>query len=523
MLVTPLPDDDPSVRRKTPDAVLALPAPTTEERQLRDRSLVHGVAWNGLVKLFVQAVAWGSTLVVARLLSPDDYGVVGMATLFLGLVELVTEFGIGTTVAIRTDLTNSQIEELNSISVGLGLIGVGAICLSAPMVGQFFHDARLTLVLMCLSVTFFLSSLRSVPWGLLQRDLRFKRLAIYDGLQALALAAMSVVLATLGFHYWTLVIAAIASAGFTAVLALVRHPVAFRRPQFQRLAGFLSFSGNIVGQRSAWYGYSNADFVVAGKMLGSGPLGSYTLASNLAHVTDKVTSLVLQITPPVLAKVRDDHAELRRYVIRITEAMSLTVLPLMVGLALVAHDFVPLVLGAKWNAMIFPLQVLSAYATVNVALPLFGQVLNVTGHEVFGMRHNFLQIAVMPCLFAIGAYLDGVNGIALAWVVGHPFLAARLARYTLRTIDLRPADYVREAIAPSLMSCVLMAGAVVATQLIWPSSAPSVGRLATEIAAGAIMYIGVLLLLYRARIASIRAFVQQMLRVKRGPDSRGVI
>jgi O-antigen/teichoic acid export membrane protein len=518
MPVTTPPDDFPSFRRTTPDAVLALPAPVAGggERQLRDRSLIRGVAWNGLVKLLVQAVAWGSTLVVARLLSPDDYGVVGMATFVLGLVELVTEFGIGITVAIRTDLTERQIQELNSVSVGFGLIGVAAICLVAPWVGRFFHDPRLTRVLICLSVTFFLSSLRSVPWGLLQRDLRFKRLAIYDGLQALALAGLSVVLALLGFGYWTLVIAAIASAAFTAALALVRHPVAFRQPNFQHLAGLLSFSGNIVGQRIAWYWYSNADFVVAGKMLGSGPLGSYTLAWNLSRVTDKVTSLVLQITPPVLAKVRDDHAELRRYVIRITEAMSLTVLPLMVGLALVAHDFVPLVLGTKWNGMIFPLQVLSAYAAVNVALPLFGQVLNVTGHEAFAMRHNFLQIAVMPCLFVIGAYFAGVNGIALAWVVGHPFLAARLARYSLRTIELRPVDYFRVAIAPSLVSCVLMTGAVVATRLSWPSTAPTPGRLFAEIAAGALAYLAALLLLYRHRLVDIRAFVQQMVRIKRG-------
>jgi O-antigen/teichoic acid export membrane protein len=251
-------------------------------------------------------------------------------------------------------------------------------------------------------------------------------------------------------------------------------------------------------------------------MLGSGPLGLYTLAWNLSRVTDKVTSLVLQITPPVLARVRHDRAELRRYVIRITEAMSLTVLPLMVGLALVAHDFVPLVLGAQWNGMIFPLQVLSTYAAVNVVLPLFGQVLNVTGHEVFAMRHNFLQIAVMPCLFAIGAYVDGVDGIALAWIVGHPILAMRLVRYTLRTIDLRPVDYVQQAVAPAVVSCALMAVAVVAVRFLWPSSEPGVGRLSAEIAIGAVTYVGSLLLLYRARIAGIRAFIQQLLRVKRG-------
>lgn len=482
-------------------------APT--DRLARDRSLVHGVAWNGVVRLVVQTAAWGSTLVVARLLSPDDYGVMGLATLFLGLIELVTEFGIGIAVATRKELTETQAQELNSVAAMMGFAGTIVICLIAPLAGHFFHDGRLPLVLMALSLTFLLNSFRSVPWGLLQRELRFKRLAIYDGIQALALAALSVVLAALGFRYWTLVIASIMSALITALVAILRHPVAFRRPQFRALRGLLSFSGSIVGQRAAWYGYSNADFFVAGKLLGSGPLGNYSLAWNLSHVTDKVTALVLQVTPSVLAKVQDDNAEMRRYVIRISEALSLTVLPLMVGLALVAGDFVRLVLGAKWEAMITPLRILSAYATVGVIMPLFGQVLNVTGGERFAMTNNFLQLLVMPVLFAIGGYYWGVNGIAIAWVVGHPFLALRLARYTLRRIELPLTQYFRESLVPSLTGCVLMAVAVLALQLAWADGHGAL-RFGSEIALGAATYCGTMLFLFRERLERIRGFAKTL-------------
>jgi PST family polysaccharide transporter len=484
------------------------------DRQARDRSLVHGVAWNGIVRLVVQSAAWGSTLVVARLLSPDDYGVMGLATLFLGLIELVTEFGIGIAVATRKELTEAQAQELNSVAAMMGVGGMLVICLVAPLAGQFFHDGRLPAVLMALSVTFLLNSFRSVPWGLLQRELRFKRLAIYDGIQALALAALSVVLAALGFRYWTLVIASITSALITALVAILRHPVAFRRPRFRALSGLLSFSGSIVGQRAAWYGYSNADFFVAGKLLGSGPLGNYSLAWNLSHVTDKVTALVLQVTPSVLAKVQDDNAEMRRYVIRISEALALSVLPLMVGLALVAGDFVRLVLGAKWEAMIIPLRILSAYATVGVIMPLFGQVLNVIGGERFAMMNNFLQLLVMPVLFAIGGYYWGVNGIAIAWVVGHPFLALRLARYTLRRIELPLAHYFRESLAPSLTGCALMAAVVLGLQLVWPDGQSAL-RLGTEIVVGALAYGCTMLFLFRDRLERIRAFARQTLRGRR--------
>ena len=220
---------DPAI----PEIALVAPAATAAGARLaRDRSLLRGVAWNGIVKLVAQSAAWAATIIVARHLLPDDYGVVGMATFVLGLIELVTEFGIGTAIATRKDLTDEQAQELNTVSVLLGLGGMLAICAAAPFVSRFFHDARVVKVLFVLSSTFFLRSFRSVPWGLLQRDLQFRSLAMYDGVQTFALATFSVVLAVMGFGYWTLVAASVASALITSLLAVVRHPIAFRRPRF---------------------------------------------------------------------------------------------------------------------------------------------------------------------------------------------------------------------------------------------------------------------------------------------------
>lgn len=475
-----------------------------------DRSLVSGVAWNGAVRLIGQSASWISTILVAHYLSAEDYGVVGMAMFFLGLIELVTEFGVASAVAIRLELTDDQLKQLNTISVGLGIAGTLLICVCAPLIGLFFNDSRVPAVVIALSANFLLKSFRGVPWGLLARELQFKRLAIYDGLQSIALAGLTVALAMAGFRYWTLVAASIASAAITAGLAVLRHPVGFERPDFRRLSSLVAFSGNIVGQRVAWFAYSNADVVVAGKMLGAVSLGYYTLAFTLSHVTDKVTALILQVSPPVLAKVRDNPAELRRYVTRISEAISLTVLPLTVGLALVAGDFVALVLGAKWLPMVFCLQVLSFYASVGVVLPLLAHVLNVTGHEGFAMRNNLLQLCVMPVLFAMGAYAGGVNGLALAWIVGHPFLATRLARHTFRVIDLSFRTYLREALMPSLVGCAFMAVMVAAIHFSWPEPSPSRGRLIAKIAAGGMMYLGVLWVLFRERVIGIKLFIAQL-------------
>lgn len=461
------------------------------------------MAWTGIAKTGGQTIAWASTIVVARLLSPSDYGIMGMAMLYLGLLQLVTEFGIGATVVNQRDLTPNDVAQLNTVSLAIGVVGTVAVMATAPLVAYFFHNPRLTPVLVALSVTFLISSVKSVPWGLLQRDFEFKRLAIYDGLQAVGLAVLTVVLAWAGFRYWTLVIAAIASTLAGTVLALTLHAVPFKRPDFTRLQKSLRFSKNIVVQRITWYGYSNADFLVGGRMLGSAALGVYTLAWDIAHVMDKVTMIIRQVTPSVFAQVQDDPAALRRYLVRITEILSITAMPAMFGLALVAPEFIQVVLSPKWLGMTVALQTLSAYGAVTVSLPLMSQVLNACGHESFASRNNMIQLGVMPVAFIAGAWWGGVTGLALAWVVVHPFIAARLARYTLRVVDLSVWAFIRDAIWPGLSGCLAMAVVVAGLRHVMPVGTPEILKLVTEIGGGASAYAMMLLLVHGQRVRGI--------------------
>jgi ABC-type glucose/galactose transport system permease subunit len=143
-------------------------------------------------------------------------------------------------------------------------------------------------------------------------------------------------------------------------------------------------------------------------------------------------------------------------------------------------------------------------------VPLLAQVLNATGHERYGMHHNFIQLAVMPIAFVTGAYLGGINGMVIAWITVHPFLAARISRYALRIIHLPVRDYFRDALAPSLVGCALMAVTVTLTRFL-VAGLPPYGRLGVEIGVGAATYLGVLFALYRNRITGMQAFARQIL------------
>jgi teichuronic acid exporter len=466
-----------------------------------DRSLLQGVAWNGVLKLLAQGVAWMATLFVARHLTALDYGIYGVAVLVLGVVQMLTEFGIGTAVVTRRTLTPRDFAELNTVSVALGAAGAVATCLLAPVAGLVFRQPRVVPVVATLSLTLAVGSFRSVPWALMQRDLRFRRLAVYDTAQMLTLAALSVALATLGFGYWTLVLAAAASTLLSTAVTVAHHPVPFARPDLARLRSVLVYSRDVVLARLSWYAYMNVDFVVAGRLLGTTIAGYYGLAWTLAHlIVDKVAQLVFQVTPGVLSRVQESPGLLRRYFTRITAAMTLVFWPLTIGLALVAEDFVPAVLGPRWEPIVFPLRVLSVYSSVWILLGLVGQLLLIVGEEAFARRNNLQQLTVMTAAFIAGANW-GLDGIALAWLVMHPPFAIVRVHRLLRRLELPYGRFANEALLPAFVGCAGMALAVLAVHGAMPRGAAPAWRLAAAVSAGSLTYVVLQVTIFRRRQA----------------------
>lgn len=475
-------------------------AGTGVAQQALDRSLAHGVAWMGMVKWLTQLLTWASTLIVARLLSPADYGLVGLASMYLGVVTMLSEFGIGTTIVAMRDLTEDQHAQINSLSMMFGAASFVVSCLAAPLLARFFDAPELTWVVIAMSSIFLITGARVVPQALLQRDMRFRDLALNDGLQALVLAAGSVLFAFMGFRYWTLVFSAILGALLSTigVLRLVR--LRFHRPHWTTLGPAVHFSRQTIVGRLAWYVYQNADFFVAGKVLGKDLLGAYRFGWDLASTPpEKITSLVSRVTPSVLSAAQGDKAALRRYLLRITEALALATFPATIGLGLIAPILVPLVLGAKWAAMIVPLQLLSVAAAIRSIAPMFPQVLTVIGYNQRSMRINVAGAIIMPLAFWFASRW-GTTGLAAAWLVVYPVaLVLPLAVVTFRVLEMRATDYLRALSAP-------VSGVVVMCLAVWggrtvllPELSPAM-QLTADIAVGGVAYVLTLLALHRERV-----------------------
>lgn len=468
------------------------------------------MAWMGAVKWAGQLVAWISTFVVVRILTPADYGVVGSATLYLGLLTVVSEFGIGSAIITLRTLTPTQLRQINTISVVFGIAGLGLSVLVARSIATFFHTPAVAAVVVVLSSTFFIASFRTVPWALLQRDMRFKRIAAFDAAQQVALAVLSVTLAVLGFRYWTLVIASIVSVTIPTALALVLHWVGFEIPRWKEIRRALGFSKDVILQRTAWYTYSNSDFLVAGRMLGESALGAYTVAWTIAHAPiDKIGSVILQVTPSVFSAVQDDTAATRRYVLGITEALATTIFPLFIGLALVAPDFVPVVLGSQWISMVLALQLLCVYACFRAILPLLSQVLTTRGEERFTANNMVLAAVLLPVAFIVASRW-GITGIALAWMCVHPLIAYRLCSKALGSMAISFREFAYQSLWPATSSCIAMAVVVFYVRYASPGTSDPRIRLGCEIIAGTLAYGAALCVFHRSRIRRLRSLIGAM-------------
>src|SRR6266404_4039392 len=152
------------------------------------KPLLGGLAWTATAKWSSQVLTWATTLIVARVLSPSDFGIVGMATVYFGLVTLLSEFGLGTAIVYLRELTDTQVEQLNSLSVALGVGAFGISCLVAYPLARFFKSPEITWVVVAMSTAFVISAFQTVPYGLCQRDKSFKLLAIVDSGRAIAQA-----------------------------------------------------------------------------------------------------------------------------------------------------------------------------------------------------------------------------------------------------------------------------------------------------------------------------------------------
>jgi O-antigen/teichoic acid export membrane protein len=378
------------------------------------RATTRGVMWTGISQLSRQVFQLVVVVILARLLFPEDFGVIAIAVFFMGLVGRV-RLGFSFSIIQRKEISEGQLSTLFWAGIVAGVVMWGICAAASPLIAAFFGNDIVGPVLTVLSVGFIVSSFGTVPSGLINRNMEFKKLAVVEIGGGIATGGLSIWLAYTHFGVWSLVWGDL--LGNLVMIALLwklcnwRPRLHFSLGSLRELSGF---GAAVVGNGMVNHLGTEMDKLLVGRLLSSAALGLYSQASRLSQFPRlNLAQVVLRVAFPAFSRVQDEDARLRRGYLRSVAYISLVTFPLLVGLGVVAPEFVRVVYGTKWVEMIVPLQVLCIAGVVSTIGTAVGSVAFAKGRADLLLKLNLLKIPLILATLLIGSRY-GVVGVSTA-------------------------------------------------------------------------------------------------------------
>ncbi|MGZ3814605.1 MAG: lipopolysaccharide biosynthesis protein [Mucilaginibacter sp.] len=418
--------------------------------------MAKGAAWMVTFKLVERGIGLVSTIILARLLEPDDFGLVAMATAFLSLLTLLASFSFDVVLIQKQNADRSLYDTAWTFNVIFGFLLASALVISAIPLAQFYNEARLERILYVLAFSTFIGGFSNIGPVAFRKDLEFHKEFYF--LLAKKLLAFTVCI-TLAFtlrNYWALVWGTFAGNMLALLLSYRVHPY---RPRFclsggKELFGFSMwlFVNNVI----YFTFYRAADFIIS-KTIGSHALGIYTIAYEFANLP--TTELVAPINRAVLpgySKMADDANAMRQGFLNVLSMIALCAIPAGLGIGLVAEPLVLVVLGEKWREAIPLIEILALSGTIMALQTNASVIYNALGKPKYMTAILFLQVFVffIPMLILF-LQTEGLLGAAKAYLLSNLFIWPINYYISIKLLNLRLLNIFwvmwRPAIAASAM------------------------------------------------------------------------
>jgi PST family polysaccharide transporter len=423
---------------------------------------VDGVLWTGshqIVKVVLRTVI---AVTLARLLTPDDYGLMGLVAIVTGFLMLFSDLGFNTALVQR-----SAIDEVHrssvfwfSMIVGLGIALL--VAAGAGGIAAFYGEPRLTAVALAMALPCLIGAAASTQNALFLRDMDFRRIGLIEIANLAAGGSVGIVMAFLGFGVWSLVGLNIANALSSLLLhwtlSTWRPRALLSRTALKELSGF---SLNLTGFTFVNYGIRHTDDLLVGRLFGSASLGLYTFSYQLLMLPlSEIASVFTRVMMPVLSRLQHDDASFRKAYLKTVGTIALLVFPAMMGLFVVAQPLIGTVFGHKWDAATPLVKIFALLSLFECVISPTGLILSCKGRTDMFFRWGAVTGALIIASIGLGAWLGSVTWIALCFAItSGPLLLYPAYRYAGPLVGLSLGDVLRH-VRPAFGSALIMSLAV---------------------------------------------------------------
>ncbi len=478
----------------------------------RLRELIEGIVPTGsVVQRTVKSGIWVSAtrmavrlsqvlmlIVLARLLAPRDFGLMGIALLTLSATRRFTDIGINAAlIQDKDDNVDRYLNTTWSLEIGRGVLIFAVLFVGAPFIAGAFGEPEATSLIRVLGLTPLLYGLRNPAVVYFQKDLSFHKDFLFKSSGSVVQFVVGVGYALYSPTVWALVFATISKSFVKFVLSYVLH--GYRPwPTFELDVArkLIDYGKWITGASIIGFIYSEGDDAFVGWFLSATALGFYQYAYRLADLpASEVSGIISEITFPAYSRLQENLDELRSALLQTTRLTAFMAFPLSFGIALVAPSFVPAVLGEEWNPMIVAMQILALYGLLHAITRNFGAVWKALGRPDYIVKTGLLRVFCIAILIWPATARWGIEGTALVVVGVYVFPMLPVDVYlAAQLVEGRSAQLYKEYLYPFVAASVMFVTlryAVTATDL------SNLAEFLLLVPAGAVIYFAVAFLLER--------------------------
>jgi O-antigen/teichoic acid export membrane protein len=375
---------------------------------------IYGFLWSGIDLVLVKGLSFIAMLILARWLGPEDFGLIGMIAVFIGIGNSLVDSGMTSSLIRTPNATNSDFTTVFYINLGMSILVYAILFFSAPWIAAFYEQEILTNVIRIYCLVFILSALTSVQLAILTKNMQFRKLTLFNMPSTLIGATVGLSLGYFGFGVWSIVSMYLATQ---VVLSIFLWINASWKPRLdfsrEKMQYHYSFGYKIMLSGLIDIIFRNSYNVIIGKFFPIQTLGYYERAQRFNdYPSTTLTGIINKVTYPMMSQLQDDTVKLARVYRRLLRVAFFAIAPLMLGFAAIATPLFDLVLGETWLPAVPFFRILSLAALL---YPI--HAFNVNILQVYGRSDLFLKLEIIKKSFlALGLFIGFQFGVyGLVW------------------------------------------------------------------------------------------------------------
>lgn len=391
------------------------------------KKAVRGVLWSFIEQFSGQIIQFGISVIIARILSPSDYGLIGMIAFFMAISQVFIDGGFGSALIQKKDRDEKDLSTVFYINIGMSLICYLILFVFAPLISDFYNQQKLIPIIRIYSLTLIIGSLSSINNTLLIINVDFKTKSKISVPTSIASGIIGIGAACLGYGVWALIIQAISSSIITVILNFyfVRwHPqLIFSKKSFKTL---FSYGSKLLISSIIASAYTNIYSLVIGKQFSPAILGYYSRASGFTTlISNNINSIVSRVSFPILSNIQDNDALLRDVYNKYIQMSSFIIFPCVLLLCGIAKPLVLILLTEKWIPTISILHIICFSYLWNGIIDVNLNLLKVKGRTDLVLKLEIVKKTIAISILLISILFDNIYAICLGSVT-YGFIALYL-------------------------------------------------------------------------------------------------